>query len=198
MSAASGDSGSQRPRFHGNDHAGSDDVSPRTRPKDPERRAQDLVYRQLAVRARSHAELMQTLQRHGIEEDIARRVLQKFCKAGLVDDAAFAESWVHERHQHRGLSREALAQELRRKGVDEDLIATALSTVDDEAQAERAHELVRRKLPTMTKADSATRFRRLVGMLARKGYSESLAFRVVRKELEGAGLDAAAGDAAAL
>jgi regulatory protein len=195
MSAASDDGGSRQQRFHGEDQASSDTVSPHKRPNDPERRAQDLVYRQLAVRARSHAELMQALRRNGIEEDIATRVLQKFCDAGLVDDAAFAESWVRERHRHRGLSRQALDQELRRKGVDENLIATALSIVDDEAQVERAHELVRRKLPTMTKLDSTTRFRRLVGMLARKGYSEALAFRVVRKELEGSGLDTADSDA---
>lgn len=175
---------------------GPDAAPPRKRPHDPERRAQDLVYRQLAVRARSHFELVQTLLRKGFEEDIARRVLQKFCDAGLVDDAAFAESWVRERHEHRGLGREALGHELRRKGVDESTIAMALSTVDDEAQVERAHELVRRKLPTMTRADSAARFRRLVGMLARKGYSESLAFRVVRKELERSGPDTAEDDAA--
>jgi regulatory protein len=186
MSAASDD--------RGDEPAAPDAVH--KRPNDPERRAQDLVYRQLAVRARSHAELTQTLQRRGFEEDVVTRVLQKFCNAGLVDDAAFAESWVRERHQHRGLSREALGQELRRKGIDESLIAAALSTVDDETQVERAHELVRRKLPTMTTVDSATRFRRLAGALARKGYSESLAFRVVRKELEEAGLDAADDDAA--
>lgn len=183
-------SGSQRSRDHDSAEAGS-----KQRP-DPDRRAQDLVYRQLAVRARSQSELMQTLLRRGIDEDVATRVLRKFRDAGLVDDAAFAESWVQERHQHRGLGREALGQELRRKGVDENLIATALSIVDDDAQVERAHELVRRKLPTMTTVAGSTRIRRLVGMLVRKGYSENLAFRVVRKELERSGLDTTDDDAA--
>jgi regulatory protein len=194
MSPAPDGRGSGSQRSHGDDHASAEAAS--KRPLDPERRAQDLVYRQLAVRARTQSELMQTLLRKGIEEDIARRVLQKFRDAGLVDDAAFAESWVRERHQHRGLGREALGHELRRKGVDESLIAAALSTVDDDAQVERAHELVRRKLSTMTTADGTARVRRLVGMLARRGYSESLAFRVVRKELERSGLDTADDDAA--
>lgn len=193
MSSAPGRRGSAPQRTQDDDHEA--EAASKQEP-DPERRAQDLVYRQLAVRARSQSELMRTLLRRGIDEDVAGRVLRKFRDAGLVDDAAFAESWVHERHEHRGLGREALGHELRRKGVGENLIEAALSAVDDDAEVERAHELVRRKLPTMTAVDGTTRIRRLVGMLARKGYSENLAFRVVRKELEQSGLDATDDDAA--
>lgn len=153
----------------------------------PEQRARDAVYRLLAVRARSKSELLQALLRKEIDEDVAEGVLQKFVDAGLVDDAAFAESWVHARHRNQGLGRKALGYELRRKGVDEHLVAEALSTMDEEEEVERARELVRRKLPGMSRLDNTVRTRRLVGMLARKGYGEGLAFRVVREEIERAG-----------
>ncbi|GAA4863317.1 hypothetical protein GCM10025787_55890 [Saccharopolyspora rosea] len=165
------------------------------RADDPEQLARDTVYRLLASRARSRSELRQALLRKGIDEDVADGVLRKFVDAGLVDDAAFAEEWVHSRHRHQGLGREALGFELRRKGVDENLVEAALSTVDGDAEVERARDLVRRRLRSMTAADPTARTRRLVGMLARKGYSESLAFRVVREELERSGVDDPASDA---
>ncbi|WP_460956200.1 regulatory protein RecX [Parasphingorhabdus pacifica] len=159
-------------------------VSSATEGTDTQQLARDVVYRLLAVRARSRAELRQALLRKEIDEEVAEDVLRKFVDAGLVDDAAFAESWVHERHQYQGLGRKALGFELRRKGVEEHLVAEALSTVDEEAEVERARELVRRKMPAMARVDSTKRTRRLVGMLARKGYGEGLAFRVVREEIE--------------
>lgn len=165
---------------------GSNDEETRpsgTAADDPEQRARDAVYRLLATRARSRSELGEALRKKGVEEDVSESVIQKFVDAGLVDDASFAEAWVHARHEQQGLGRKALGFELRRKGVDEQLVADALSTVDEESEVSRAHELVRRKLRGMSAAESTTKTRRLVGMLARKGYSEGLAFRVVREEL---------------
>ncbi|MFI0466460.1 regulatory protein RecX [Saccharopolyspora sp. 5N102] len=166
------------------------DEEPRRKPDDPEQLARDTVYRLLAARARSRSELRKALLRKEIDEEVADAVLQKFVDAGLVDDASFAEEWVHSRQRYQGLGRKALGFELRRKGVDEHLVDAALSTVDVDAEAERARELVQRKLRAMANLDHATKMRRLVGMLARKGYSEGLAFRVVREEIERSGDDA--------
>ncbi|MER7079709.1 regulatory protein [Saccharopolyspora kobensis] len=159
----------------------------RSKPETPEQQARDIVYRLLAARARSRGELRQSLLRKGIDEDVADGVLQKFVDAGLVDDAAFAEEWVHSRQRTQGLGRKALGFELRRKGVDGHLVEAALSTVDSDVEAERARELVQRKLRSMGSLDYTTKMRRLVGMLARKGYSEGLAYRVVREEIERSG-----------
>ncbi|QGK69444.1 regulatory protein RecX [Allosaccharopolyspora coralli] len=150
----------------------------------PESRARDVVYRLLAVRARSEAELRQALLRKDIEEDVVDATLRKFVDAGLVDDAEFAESWVHQRHQYQGLGRKALRFELRRKGVDDTVVTEALSGMDEDAESERARELVRRKLRTLSFVDDHVKRRRLLGMLARKGYGEGLSFRVVREEVE--------------
>ncbi|QUH05928.1 regulatory protein RecX [Saccharopolyspora erythraea] len=148
------------------------------------------MYRLLAARARSRSELRQALLRKEIEEDVADEVLQKFADAGLIDDAAFAETWVHARQRNKGLGRRALGFELRRKGVDENLVEAALSTVDEDVEVERARELVRRKLRSLGSADYTAKMRRLVGMLARKGYSEGLAYRVAKEELERSGSSA--------
>lgn len=162
---------------------GADAESPES-PEEQEQRARNAVYRLLTARARSRSELHHALLRKGIDEQVATATLDKFADAGLVDDAGFAQSWVRQRHEHQGLGRRALAAELRRKGVDDEAVAEALAEVDEDAEVDRARELVRRKLRTMTATDSTTRTRRLVSMLARKGYSEGMAFRVVREEAE--------------
>ncbi|MFQ6266909.1 regulatory protein RecX [Kutzneria viridogrisea] len=150
------------------------------------RKAQDLCVRQLTVRARSREELRQAMTKREIPEEVAELVLGRLDRAGLLDDAAFAEEWVRSRHTHRGLSRRALVAELRRKGVADSVAAEAASAVDEEDERERARELVRKRMGSLGSVDETTKLRRLVGVLARKGYSEGLAIRVVREELGGA------------
>jgi regulatory protein len=151
------------------------------------RRAQDLCVRLLSVRARSRTELRQAMARKEIEEEVAELVLGRLDRAGLIDDEAFAQEWVASRHGHKGLSRRALVNELRRKGVDDSVAAQAAAAVDEDSELERARELVRRKLPSVARVDDTTKLRRLVGVLARKGYAEGMAIRVVREELARAG-----------
>jgi regulatory protein len=124
------------------------------------------------------------LARRGVPEDAAEQVLDRFAEVSLVDDSAYAQAWVRSRHAGRGLARRALAHELRARGVADPLVAEALEEVSDADEEAAARELVRRRLPSTANLGVQTRVRRLVGMLARKGYPGGLAMRVVRSELE--------------
>ena len=156
---------------------------------DQEAVARKILLDQLTGRARSRAELAEKLAKKGVPDDVAARLLDRFEEVGLVDDEAFARSWVESRQAGKGLARRALAQELRRKGVEDEVAREVLDDVDPEDEVEAARTLVRRKLRTATRLDRDTAVRRLAGMLARKGYSSSVAFRVVREELDRAGHD---------
>jgi regulatory protein len=157
---------------------------------DPEAVARKILLDQLTGQARSRSELAGKLAAKGVPDDVADRLLSRFEEVGLVDDEAFARSWVQSRQAGKGLARRALAQELRRKGVDDEVARDALDEVDPDAEIEAARVLVRRKLRSVARVDHATAVRRLSGMLARKGYPAGVAFRVVREELEEAGRDA--------
>ena len=87
------------------------------------------------------------------------------------------------RQRSRGLAGRALAQELRRKGVDDETARTALDELDPASEEQAARALVRKKLRSLQGVDRTTATRRLAGMLARKGYPAGLAFAVVREEL---------------
>jgi regulatory protein len=90
---------------------------------------------------------------------------------------------VASRQPGKGLAGRALAQELRRKGVDDELAREALDTIDPADEERAARLLVRKKLRSLTRVDETTATRRLVGMLARKGYGPSMAYAVVKDEL---------------
>jgi regulatory protein len=156
--------------------------------QDQVKKAQEICVRLLSVRARSRMELRQAMARREIPDEVAELVLGRLDRAGLIDDASFAEEWVRSRHTHRGLSRRALVAELRRKGVADPVAVEAAAAVDEDSERERARQLVRRKLASVAGVDDTAKLRRLVGVLARKGYSEGLAIKVVREELGGAGV----------
>ena len=102
-----------------------------------------------------------------------------------MDDNSFAESWVRSRARSRGLARSAIRRELRDKGIEGDMAENALEQLDEESEEATAKDLVDRKLraPSMG-VDKDKSVRRLVGMLARKGYSPSMAFRIVNEAWE--------------
>ncbi|WP_308190973.1 regulatory protein RecX [Pseudonocardia terrae] len=155
-------------------------------PEEQEAEAKEICLRLLTDRARSKHELATKLRQRGIADEIADKVLERFDEVGLIDDQAFADAWVRSRHRARGLGRRAIAQELRRKGVAKEIADTALTEVDDAAEEQRARDLVDRRLRTMTVSgpeDRQRAGRRLLGMLARKGYPPPIAYRVVRTAL---------------
>jgi len=155
---------------------------------DPESVARKILLDQLTGQARSRQQLSDKLAEKNVPTDIATRLLDRFEEVGLVDDGAFARSWVASRGAGggRALAKRALAQELRRKGIDDEVAREALDEIDPDDEEQAARALVRKKLRTLTRVDDTVATRRLVGMLARKGYGSGLAFAVVRDELEAA------------
>ncbi|GAA3811577.1 hypothetical protein GCM10022226_35190 [Sphaerisporangium flaviroseum] len=156
-------------------------------PADPEAVARSVCLRLLTLAPRTRAQLAEALRRRNIPDDAAESVLARFSHVGLIDDEAFAQAWVSSRHAGRGLARRALAAELRTRGVDEDTVRDAVDQLDPDQELETARRLVARKLPGTRGLEPPARVRRLAGMLARKGYSGSLAYRVVREALESEG-----------
>ena len=169
-----------------------EDAKARSPEADPESVARTILLDQLTGRARSRKELADKLAAKNVPGDVATRLLDRFEEVGLIDDQAFARSWIDARRSAgsgggRGLARRALAQELRRKGVDDEVAREALEEIDPADEEAAARALVRRKLRSLSRVDDVTATRRLVGMLARKGYGSGLAFAVVKEELAASG-----------
>ncbi len=146
--------------------------------------AREIVMRRLAERAHSRHDLAQALVKRRVPDDVVEVTLDKFAAAGLIDDEQFARSWVQGRQRGKGLARRAIAMELRRKGIDDEIAREVLEDIDPADERQAAHRLVQSKLRSMSGLEQQTQIRRLVGMLARKGYPPGLSFDVVRAELD--------------
>jgi regulatory protein len=154
---------------------------------DPVERAREICLRQLTVGPRTAAQLATAMVRRGIEPDVAEAVLSRLTEVGLIDDAAFAAAWVTSRHAGRGLARRALAQELRTRGVADAVVAEAVAELDPDREAATARELAAKRLAATRGLDTVVRFRRAASLLARRGYSSQLSYRVIREALEAEG-----------
>lgn len=143
-----------------------------------------MCLRLLTARARTRAELTTQLAKRGYPDVVVTRVLDRLTSVGLVDDVDFAEQWVRSRQVNAGKGKRALIAELRTKGVADEVIAETLANVDDGAERDRAVQLVQKRLRReILDGDEHKVARRLVGMLARRGYTEATAYQVVSAQM---------------
>ncbi|AZM49139.1 recombination regulator RecX [Streptomyces sp. WAC 06738] len=184
----SGRGGASRRRSRGRREPSEDRV--RETSLSPEERARAICLRLLTGSPRTRKQLADALAKRDVDAEVAEAVLDRLEAAGLIDDAAFAGAWVESRHHGRGLARRALARELRTRGVAAPVVDEAVGRLDADTEEETARELVARKLRATRGLDRDKRVRRLAGMLARRGYGEGLAIRVVREALEAEGEEA--------
>lgn len=160
---------------------------------DPYTRAKTIVYNQLAYSAKTRGQLRKKLQAEGFDAELIEPLLDKFEAAKLIDDAEYAQTFVAQKSRTKKLSRAALRRELSERGVRGEEAENALAQRTDEQEREDAAELVRKKLrPRMDLSDRAEKdrvTRRLLGMLARRGYSSSASMSVIREELAAYGAE---------
>ena len=112
---------------------------------DPESVARSIGLNLLDAAPKTRAQLAEAMRKRGVPDDAANAVLDRFVEVGLVDDAAFANAWVTSRQSTRGLAPRALGNELRQRGVPDQLIADAVGRVDSDDVEATARDLVTRR-----------------------------------------------------
>lgn len=150
---------------------------------DAESVARTIALRKLTVRACTRHELDQALRAKNVPQAAIDAVLDRLEEVGLVDDASFAVDWVISRQQRRHLSRQGLRRELQAKGVQRSDIDSALDRVDLDAELRSARELVERKRAAMNGLSRDVQYRRLAGILSRRGFDTATTTRVLNDVL---------------
>ncbi|KXI19252.1 regulatory protein RecX [Corynebacterium sp. CMW7794] len=143
----------------------------------------------LDQRARSRSELHDRLVRAEFDPEVIESVLDDLANVGLLDDAAFAREWVRQRHARRGKSAWVLDRELQRKGVAQVDRAEALEQVTQESEQSIMEDLAAKKARSVKtipedRAERDKVLRRIVGVLARRGFNEGASLRVAKAALE--------------
>ena len=158
------------------------------RPIDEQRAdAERLSMRALGRKGVSESELRTTLTKHDVDPDVIEYEIGRLTRVGLLDDVALATDLVDRLHARKGLGRQGVVAELRRRGIDQAAIDAALDAAADDEDDEfvRAVELAAKRAGQLRGLDRATAERRLSGFLMRKGYNGGVVRIAVERALDG-------------
>ena len=143
--------------------------------------AKQVLLRRLSHAPRTRKELAKDLKDKDISDEVANVALDRFEEVGLINDQALASNYVSSQHQRKGLGKNALRQQLRAKGVSDEVALEAISQISDDQEFQAAFALACKKIRSLQRDDAKTQLRKIVSVLARKGYSSNLAFRVAKE-----------------
>lgn len=137
----------------------------------------------IARRPRSEHEMRLELARRGLAAGQQQEILRRLAERGLLDDGAFAATWVENRKAFRPRSAAGLRFELRRKGVAPQAIDDALRGYDEEAAASAALQRMARRWKDLPAEDFR---RRAQDYLVRRGFTVAAARQAARADAPGA------------
>jgi regulatory protein len=129
----------------------------------------------LSVRPQTEHELSTKLARGGFAAEVVEQVLARLREMGYINDAAFARQWVEERSRLRPVGRRALAAELARKGIDRELVESALALYGESAELAAARALATRAAARYAHLPAPEQRRRCFVYLVGRGFDHDLA-----------------------
>jgi regulatory protein len=137
--------------------------------------ALELACGYLNRRERTAAEVRRHLENRGCEAQAIEDAVEALRRDGLLDDARYARMFTEDKRTLEHWGSERIARALRERGIDRELVESALAEVGDEHEDDlgRALALLRRRFsgPPRDRRDRDRAF----GVLLRKGYDSELA-----------------------
>jgi regulatory protein len=98
---------------------------------DESEKAFQRAIRFISYRPRSQAEVERNLRKHEIDDVLIPEIIERLKRGKLLDDADFARRWVEDRNTFRPRGAFALRAELRQKGISDETIDEAVSSLNE-------------------------------------------------------------------
>lgn len=135
----------------------------------------------LSRQSYSEGQLREKLTRKNIPVEIADIIIHELSQDGFVDDAKYAEQYIYSAVTYRNIGKSVIIMNLKRAGIDPDIIDAAMEDFDPVTEEENAERLALKSLRTSKGVDKQKRITRAVGMLARKGFGAGTAYSLVNR-----------------
>ena len=148
-----------------------------------ERRAENVSLNALTRRGMSRRELERVLLSRDLEQHTVDAEIDRLQGVGLIDDRALAHDLVARLRDRKGLGRTAVAAELSRRMLPNEVITEALDTIESDDELDTARDLAVKRAGQLRSLDRATAERRLSGFLQRRGYSGDILRTAVSEAL---------------
>ena len=133
-------------------------------------RARGAALRLLAAKPRSVAEMRERLG-HRFAKDVVEQTVAHLVREGLLNDEQFAQQWRQSRERRKPRSRRMIAQELKQRGVADDVISDALQDFDS---SDAAYRSVVKYANRQDRSNRATFDRRVSAFLGRRGFEPGI------------------------
>ncbi|MFM6963133.1 MAG: regulatory protein RecX [Micrococcales bacterium] len=159
-------------------------------PERQEQRARNVLLYQLSRSAKTAKQCRDILAKREIDSAIAESVINRYIEVGLIDDSAVAGTIVNSRRTYKGLSKTAIKRELAEKGIAAEIIEVAVAPLDSASEQATCTSLAMKRIGRLASLERDVRQRRLMGYLARKGFSSGHiieAMKVAEAELASQG-----------
>lgn len=149
--------------------------------EDEIQRAYNQALRFLSYRPRSQVEVARNLRDKDYTAEAVEAAMERLQSQQYVDDREFVLYWLDNRDRFRPQGARALRYELRQKGVDSEVINTALADLDEDALAWAAIEGKLNRWHGLSQADFR---KKAMGFLDRRGFSYGIIRSVCQKGWE--------------
>jgi SOS response regulatory protein OraA/RecX len=144
-------------------------------------KAKKTALNMLAMRDHASDELRKKLLKRDLMPEAVDVLIEKLQNSRLLNDEEFAHRFARAQRENRKLSRSVLKRELSKKGISPELASDAVADIDGEE--ELAREVAAKKAASTRRLDYAVRERRILGMLARRGFPSGVCIKVTREVL---------------
>ena len=149
-------------------------------------RAEKVLMHRLHGRSLSTKEALDVLRGTELGRDDIEEIIARFTDLHYIDERKLAEQVLHSHGERKGLGRTGVGAELRRRGVDPDIIAAALEELPDD-ETERAIDIATKRIGQLERFDETTIKRRLSAFLQRKGYGSDVCRIAIAAALDSRG-----------
>lgn len=135
----------------------------------------------ISYRPRTETEIRRNLAKQALSEETSEQAIERLKRSGLINDASFAQGWVDSRVANRPSSRRALAYELKQRGIDAQIIAQTLDSIDDE---EMAYHTALKHARRVNEVEWNRFFQKMVRYLSQRGFSYEVSSQVISRVWE--------------
>lgn len=150
--------------------------------EDEKKRAVDASLKLLSFSQRSKKELVERLKLKGYSQPAVEHAIARLSELGYINDTTYAKNLILVRRS-QGKGTELIKFEMKRKGIPSDVISEAIkeNSLTTQSEAEQILPLARKKLTQMRNVPRDVALKRLMGFLARRGFSIEAVQSVLRK-----------------
>jgi len=133
--------------------------------------ARDRSFRIIGYRARSENELRDKLFATGLDEETIDWTIEDLKQKKILSDEQFVLAFVHDKMLTHPIGPLAIKQELKRKGIADNLIELAIEEAfREKSQLEVAADLIKKRQPSLKNENKMKTRKKLADFLYRRGF----------------------------